>query len=33
MADPRELEILPPPKTEEEAGGPGIPVPRFLARN
>ena len=21
------------PKTEEEAGGPGFPVPRFLARN
>jgi hypothetical protein len=32
-AIPRELEILLPPKTEEEAGGPGFPVPRFLARN
>jgi hypothetical protein len=30
---PRELEIPLPPKTEEEAGGPGLPVPRFLARN
>jgi hypothetical protein len=29
----RDLQILLPPKTEEEAGGPGIPVPRFLARN
>ena len=25
--------FLSPPKTEEEAGGPGLPVPRFLARN
>jgi hypothetical protein len=32
-AIPRELEILLTPKTEEEAGGPGFPVPRFLARN
>jgi hypothetical protein len=32
-AIPQELEILLPPKTEEEAGGRGFPVPRFLARN
>ena len=32
-AIPWELEIPLPPKTEEEAGGPGFPVPRFLARN